>query len=158
MATITTNKPDTGTTAEFSRSLSAFIPFRDSEGSRTCTRRIRKQEITRHPNDEFHIRVIEDAHQFYFEFALDIVRRIREALEAGRRFVGIFPVGPMPQYAMAAELINELRVPCHHVTTFNMDEYADDDGNTAPANWPGSFQRAMMENFFLRSRPNCARL
>ena len=30
-----------------------------------------------------------------------------------------------------------------------MDEYADEEGNTAPANWPGSFQKSMLENFFL---------
>lgn len=136
----------------FRYSLARFIPFREIE---VCerVRRITRSEITRHPNAEFHIQVIEDAHRFYFEFALDIVRRIREALEAGHSFVGIFPVGPMPQYPLAARLINELRVPCHHVTTFNMDEYADDDGNTAPTDWPGSFQRAMMENFFLQIAP-----
>jgi glucosamine-6-phosphate deaminase len=136
----------------FSYSLARFIPFRDKEACERV-RRISRPEIARHPNPEFRIRVIEDTQQFYFEFALDIVRRIREALEAGRRFVGIFPVGPMPQYALAARLINELRLPCHHVTTFNMDEYADEDGNTAPADWAGSFQRAMMENFFLQIAP-----
>jgi glucosamine-6-phosphate deaminase len=31
-----------------------------------------------------------------------------------------------------------------------MDEYADEDGNTAPPTWPGSFQKAMWENFFGR--------
>ena len=41
----------------------------------------------------------------------------------------------------------------HHVHTFNMDEYADQDGNTAPADWAGSFQTAMMENFFQRIDP-----
>src|SRR5258706_1598855 len=32
--------------------------------------------------------------------------------------------------------------------TFNMDEYANEDGVTAPLSWPGSFQRAMRERFF----------
>ena len=35
-----------------------------------------------------------------------------------------------------------------HVHTFNMDEYANEDGVTAPLSWPGSFQRAMWERFF----------
>jgi glucosamine-6-phosphate deaminase len=47
-------------------------------------------------------------------------------------------------------MINALRIPMHHVHTFNMDEYADQDGVTAPADWPGSFQKAMLESFFLR--------
>jgi glucosamine-6-phosphate deaminase len=52
------------------------------------------------------------------------------------------------QYPIAANMINELRIPMHHVHTFNMDEYADEHGNTAPASWEGSFQRAMFNNFF----------
>ncbi|MGE5110979.1 MAG: hypothetical protein ACM3JB_09000, partial [Acidobacteriaceae bacterium] len=91
--------------------------------------------------------------RFYFEFALDIVRRIREAQENSKRFVGIFPVGPMPQYEYAARLINEMRLSCKHVHTFNMDEYADQDGNTAPPSWAGSFQSAMMDSFFLKIDP-----
>ncbi len=31
---------------------------------------------------------------------------------------------------------------------FNMDEYADEDGNTAPADWEGSFATAMWAGFF----------
>ncbi len=113
-------------------------------------RRIRKEEICNHSNPVFRIRVVENPADFYLEFALDIVSRIRSAIEAGRKFIGIFPVGPMPQYEIAARLINELRIPCRHMHTFNMDEYADQDGNSAPTSWAGSFQTAMMENFFLK--------
>jgi glucosamine-6-phosphate deaminase len=59
----------------------------------------------------------------------------------------------MPQYAFAAKLINEMNLSLAHVHTFNMDEYADQDGNTAPIDWPGSFQRAMWESFFGLIRP-----
>ncbi|MGQ9629905.1 MAG: hypothetical protein ACUVXI_06245 [bacterium] len=132
----------------FKYDLAKFIPFRDAKACERV-RRIKKKDICKHPNPDFKIRVIEDPNEFYTEFALDIVGRIKGALEAGRRFVGIFPVGPMPQYPIAARIINELGIPCKHVHSFNMDEYADQDGNTAPADWPGSFQRAMMEQFFL---------
>jgi glucosamine-6-phosphate deaminase len=57
-------------------------------------------------------------------------------------------VGPVTQYPIAARMINELRIPLHHVHTFNMDEYADERGNTAPADWAGSFQKSMFDNFF----------
>lgn len=134
---------------EFRYSLAKFLPFQDAlECERV--RAIKKEDITSHPNPDFKIRVIEDRAEFYLEFALDIVRRIKQALDEGRQFVGIFPVGPMPQYPVAARLINEFGIPCKHVHTFNMDEYADEDGNTAPADWPGSFQRAMMEQFFMK--------
>jgi glucosamine-6-phosphate deaminase len=134
---------------EFNYELARFIPFRDLEEARRV-RKITKQEITRHRNPDFKIRVIEEPSEFYFQFALDIVRRIREKLERNEKFVGIFPVGPMPQYSYAASMINDLGLSCHHVHTFNMDEYADQDGNTAPVGWAGSFQKAMLENFFLK--------
>lgn len=133
----------------FSYNLARFIAFRDlAECERV--RAIKKEHITQHANPDFRIQVIEDLGEFYAAFATDIVARIRQALDDNRPFVGIFPVGPMPQYPIAARMINALRIPMHHVHTFNMDEYADQDGNTAPSDWSGSFQRAMMESFFLR--------
>ena len=132
----------------FEYDLAEFIPFRDREAC-ARVRAIRKEGITKHPNPDFEIRIIKDPHDFYTAFAIDIVRRIKETLGAGSRFVAIFPVGPMPQYSIAVRMINELRIPCRHVHSFNMDEYADQDGNTAPPDWPGSFQKAMMDNFLL---------
>jgi glucosamine-6-phosphate deaminase len=131
----------------FDYALADFIDFKDKEACERV-RRITREEITQHANPEFKIRVIDDVGEFYGAFATDIVRRIKQALDEGRDFVGIFPVGPMPQYPIAARMINEMRIPMHHVHTFNMDEYADEDGNTAPVNWEGSFQRAMFESFF----------
>ncbi|HPO81904.1 MAG TPA: hypothetical protein PK487_02960 [bacterium] len=132
---------------EFNYQLASFLPFRDKE---VCerVRKIKKEDLPDHPNPNFKIRIIEDEYQFYLEFALDIVRRIKESLEAGRQLVAIFPVGPMPQYSIAARIINEMKLSCKHVHSFNMDEYADQDGNTAPISWEGSFQKSMMENFW----------
>jgi glucosamine-6-phosphate deaminase len=131
----------------FTYALADFIDFRDTE---VCerVRRITREEITQHASPDFKIRVVDEVAEFYAAFATDIVRRIQQALDQGRPFVGIFPVGPMPQYPIAARMINELRIPMHHVHTFNMDEYADEEGNTAPTDWEGSFQTAMMDGFF----------
>ncbi|MBI3962323.1 MAG: hypothetical protein HY335_06205 [Deinococcus sp.] len=136
----------------FSYDLSPFIPFRDRA---VCerVRAITREDIAKHPNRDLKIRVIEDPAQFYLEFALDIVGRLQASLEAGRTLVAIFPVGPMPQYEYAAKLINKLGISCKHLNSFNMDEYADQDGNTAPPDWPGSFQRAMLERFFGKIDP-----
>lgn len=136
----------------FTYQLAKFIAFRDMEEC-ARVRQIKKVDITEHANRDFKIKVIENLGEFYAAFATDIVARIKQALDDGRRFVGIFPVGPMPQYPIAAEMINRLRLPMHHVHTFNMDEYADQDGNTAPGDWAGSFQKAMMEQFFLKIDP-----
>jgi len=130
----------------FDYELAEFIDFRD-KGKCDQVRRITKEEITEHENDEFNIRIIEEPSDFFFEFALDIVRRVKKANREGNKLVGIFPVGPMPQYPLAARMINELEVPCNNLHIFAMDEYADEKGNTAPVSWPGSFQKAMLESF-----------
>jgi glucosamine-6-phosphate deaminase len=135
------------TETAFTYELARFIDFRDPEACERV-RRISRAAIVSHPNPDFRIRVVDDAGDFYQAFAEDIVGRIREARDAGRTFVAILPVGPMPQYELAARMINEERLSLGHVHTFNMDEYAAEDGTTAPASWPGSFQRAMLERFF----------
>jgi glucosamine-6-phosphate deaminase len=136
----------------FMPALAKFIDFQDPvECARV--RAITKEQITQHPNPDFRIRVIEDAAEFYGAFATDIVMRIVQARDEGRRCVLILPVGPVPQYAVAAEMINRLGIDCGHVITFNMDEYADENGQTAPAEWEGSFATAMQANLFGRIDP-----
>jgi glucosamine-6-phosphate deaminase len=132
---------------DFRYDLASFISFRDREACERV-RAIPRAEITNHSNPDFRIRVVDSDSDFYRAFAEDIVSRIRQARDEGRQFVGIFPVGPMPQYSIAAEMINAERLSLAHVHTFNMDEYANEAGVTAPPSWPGSFQRAMWERFF----------
>jgi glucosamine-6-phosphate deaminase len=134
-------------TATFEYGLARFIDFRDVE---VCerVRRIPRAEIAEHPNPDFRIRVVDGRDAFYRAFADDLVDRVRAARDEGRQFVAILPVGPMPQYELAARAINEERLSLAHVHTFNMDEYANEDGVTAPVSWPGSFERAMLDRFF----------
>ncbi len=133
----------------FQPELAQFIPFRDAEAC-ARVRAIKREDICNHPNPEFRIRVIDDLTEFYAAFALDIVERIVRAREENKPWIAILPVGPVPQYAIAAEMINKLKIPLDHVHTFNMDEYADQDGNTAPPEWEGSFETAMWDNLFAR--------
>ena len=137
---------------EFKFDLAKFIPFRDQEAI-ARVRAIKKEDYCKHPNPDFKIKIYKTKEEFYLEFALDIVNRLKAALDENRKFVAIMPVGPVPQYEIAARIINEFRIPCHHMYVFNMDEYADEDGNTAPASWPGSFQMAMMKNLFSKIDP-----
>lgn len=136
----------------FMPALAKFIDFQDAaECARV--RAITKEQITQHANPDFQIKVIEDSAEFYGAFATDIVMRIVQAREEGRQCVLILPVGPVPQYAVAAGIINRLGIDCSHVVTFNMDEYADENGQTAPAEWEGSFATAMQANLFGRIDP-----
>jgi glucosamine-6-phosphate deaminase len=136
----------------FRYAMSRFISFQDAEAC-ARVRAIRRADLARHPNPAFRIEVIDDRTQFYSRFAIDIVQRLQQAAEAGRQCVLILPVGPVPQYAIAAEMINRLSLSCRHLVTFNMDEYADEHGRTAPAEWEGSFATSMRQSFFARLRP-----
>jgi glucosamine-6-phosphate deaminase len=131
----------------FEYQMARFIDFRDASACERV-RRIERAELTAHPNPEFRIAIVDDPGAFYRAFADDLVGRIRSARDERRPFVAILPVGPMPQYELAARAINEERLSLAHVHTFNMDEYANEDGVTAPLSWPGSFQRAMLDRFF----------
>jgi glucosamine-6-phosphate deaminase len=133
----------------FDYDLSPFIAFRDRAACERV-RAIPRDRLAEHPNPQFRITLVDDAREFYTRFAADLVGRIRAASEEDRPFVAILPVGPMPQYEIAAEMINAERLSLRHVHTFNMDEYANEDGVTAPLSWAGSFQRAMFAGFFDR--------
>ena len=142
-----------GDAGEFSFDLAPFLPFRDRAACERA-RRIPRERLPEHPNPDFRIALVDEPGEFYGRFAQDLVGRIRAARDDGRRFVAIVPVGPMPQYEIAARMINDERLSLGHVHTFNMDEYADQDGVTAPLSWPGSFQRAMWEHFFALVDPD----
>jgi glucosamine-6-phosphate deaminase len=132
---------------DFEYGLSPFVAFRDTEAC-ARVRAIPRDALTEHDNPEFRIAVVDDVEDFYTRFAADLVGRIRRAADEDRDFVAILPVGPMPQYEIAARMINRDRISLRRLHTFNMDEYANEDGVTAPASWPGSFQRAMLYGFF----------
>jgi glucosamine-6-phosphate deaminase len=136
----------------FDYGLASFIAFRDREACERV-RAIPRGRLAEHANPDFRIALVDDPGDFYTRFASDFVTRVRTARDEGRRLVAILPVGPMPQYEIAARMINAERLSLRHLHTFNMDEYANEDGVTAPVSWPGSFQRAMLEGFFGLLRP-----
>lgn len=135
------------TDTPFTYELADLCEFRDRQECERV-RGIDRSDLTRHANDDFVIRIIDAPTDFYHSFAADLLGRLSTAGDTGQPLVLILPVGPVPQYQLAAKAINERRLSMRNVHTFNMDEYADQDGNTAPPSWPGSFQKAMWANFF----------
>jgi len=133
----------------FTPALAKFIDFQDPKAC-AKVRAIKRSQIKKHPKKHFKINVLDSTEEFYAAFAMDIVTRIVQARDEGRECVLILPVGPVPQYAIAARIINNLGIDCSHLVTFNMDEYADEDEQTAPADWEGSFATAMRAGFFGR--------
>ena len=89
-----------------------------------------------------------DIHEFDVLMGHEIAMQIKLAKEAGQKLAMILPVGPMGMYRWASYFINEWKVTCDHVYTFNMDEWSDADGNTLPNTNPASFEYSMKEAFF----------
>jgi len=136
--------------ANFDFEMAKFLPFRDKkECERVC--KIKKEDFFIHPNKNFNIRSYPNKEIFKLQYVLHIVGGIKKSLEEKKHHVIILPAWCF--YPEVADVINALNIPCNHVHTFNMDEFANEDGKAAPREWPFSFQYSMWENLFNRIKP-----
>lgn len=78
----------------------------------------------------------------------EIAMQIKLARDRNEKIAFILPVGPMGMYKWVVYFIRAWNVNCSHVYTFNMDEWADGEGNTLSSDNPGSFQYAMEQALF----------
>ena len=122
----------------------AFDPFRDKKAV-ARVRAIKTNELTKHRNPDYRIRIVPDP-LFENLWIDDIIGRIKQSAETATRLVMLMP-NPWPNYAKVAERINLERISCHHVHTFNLDEYADEEGRIAPDGWEFGFGHAFRKFF-----------
>jgi 6-phosphogluconolactonase/glucosamine-6-phosphate isomerase/deaminase len=128
-----------------------FIPFRDLAAIERC-RAIRTEDLCTHWNPDFRIRIVPAA-ELGFLWLTDMFHRIKTAADAGRPCVLITPQ-PWPDgYRQLAHLINLFRVDCRQLHTFNMDEYANDEGTIAPETWEAGFLHSMKRHFYANLDP-----
>lgn len=125
---------------------SKCVPFRDKEVLERV-RKIKREDIEKHPNPDFKIRVVPDW-QPEFEMIADMFQKIKASDDEDRQVVLILP-NPNHGYIKVASLINRFRVNCRNLHTFIMDEYADQDGNIAPESYPQGFMRSF-KNYFIK--------
>ena len=78
----------------------------------------------------------------------EIALQIKLAKDEGKKLAIILPVGPMGMYKWAVYFLKSWNVDCSHVYTFNMDEWADGEGNTLSSDNSASFEYSMKEAFF----------
>lgn len=133
------------TAANFTYAPADFIPFRDKKVIERI-RRIKREDITKHRNPDFKITVM-PGEDIEFLWITDMFHRIKTAMEAGEKLVMITP-NPWPRYARLAYLINKFKINCRNLYTFNMDEYASDDGRIAPETWEFGFMHAFKKYFW----------
>ena len=122
-----------------------------------CERGVEKESFW---NKDFTPVSCKDIHDFDTYMGHEIAMQIRLTREEGKKLAIILPVGPMGMYRWAAYFLNEWDINCDHVTTFNMDEWADGEGNTLPNTNPASFEYSMKEAFFSKINktvPACQR-
>jgi glucosamine-6-phosphate deaminase len=124
---------------EFTFEPSRWVPFRNTEVL-DKVRKIKKEDITKHPNKDFKIHLVPDVMVEHI-FVSDMFYRIKKAAETESRIVFLLP-NPNRGYIKLAHLINRFQLNCSHLYTFNLDEYADQDGNVAPESYPQSFLRS----------------
>jgi 6-phosphogluconolactonase/glucosamine-6-phosphate isomerase/deaminase len=131
--------------SEFTFSPSHHVPFRD-QAELAKARKITRDDFVNHPNPNLNVQVLRDE-EITFLFVSDIFLRIKEAMEAGEKLVMILPQ-PWPMYKQVAYLLNRCKINCQNLYTFNMDEYADENGNIAPESWPLGFTHALKKYFY----------
>lgn len=136
---------------EFTFDPAPFVPFKDKKELERV-RNIKREDIEKHPNPDFKIKVVPDD---YLEFIWlsDMFYRIKDAADNGRNVVMILP-NPAPVYRKVAYLINKFRINCKHVHVFCMDEWADQDGNIAPETYPQGFTHATLKYFYSEIDPD----
>ena len=132
---------------DFTFEPSKWVPFKDKKVVEKI-RSIKKEDITKHPNPDLKIRIVRDE-DFDFLNVIDIFSRIKNASDKGNQLVLIVPQQD-PLLAKVAYLINKFRVNCKKLYTFNMDEWADENGNIAPETYPYGFLHAMKHNFYYK--------
>lgn len=130
---------------QFDFNPSEWVPFKDKEEINRVSN-IKREDIEKHSNPDFKIKVIPDA-DVDFIWLTDMVSRIKHVAETGDRLVMILP-NPAPIYRHVARLINACNIDCRNIYAFAMDEYADENGNIAPESWEFSFTNAMMKYFY----------
>ncbi|MBQ7500054.1 MAG: glucosamine-6-phosphate isomerase [Clostridia bacterium] len=99
-------------------------------------------------NKGFDIKECANIGEFDTYMGHEIAMQVKLARDEGRKLAMILPVGPMGMYKWAVYFLTEWKVKCDHVTTFNMDEWADGDGNTLSSDNPASFEYSMTEALF----------
>lgn len=97
-------------------------------------------------NKDFNPIECESLAEFDVKMGHEIANEIKKANEENRKLAFILPVGPMGMYKWAVYFLKEWKVSCKNVWCFNMDEWADAEGNTITGE--ASFKNAMEQAFY----------
>ena len=97
-------------------------------------------------NKDFTPEICDNLGEFDVKMGHEIANEIKKANKNGQKIAFILPVGPMGMYKWAVYFLKEWNESCKNVYCFNMDEWADAEGNTITGE--ASFQNAMENAFY----------
>ncbi len=92
--------------------------------------------------------VLENLDKLHEHFARAIADEIKANNKAGKKTKLILPVGPVGQYPLLKDIINEEKISLQDCYFFYMDEGCDDSGKAVPPDHPLSFRGEMEHLFF----------
>ena len=123
-----------------------WVPYRDQEVLAKI-RTMKRDELEKHGNPEFKIKIVPDPTSIW---VADMLMRIRQSDAENKKLVMVMP-NPCPTvYETLAELINRFRINCRNVYTFNLDEWADQDGNVAPESYQAGFNHSFISSLYAK--------
>lgn len=109
---------------------------------------ISKEDLKNHT--DIPIKIFPDLETLYKNIARQMAELVKKNNESGQKTKMILPVGPTRQYPYFAEIINNEKINCRNLWTFNMDEYLDWGGRPIPEEHPMSFKGCMKELLWSR--------
>lgn len=125
-----------------------FVPYKNKEVLERC-RNIKREDMEKHPNPNFRIHIVPSPDGIWIA---DMVARIARSDMMNEKVVMICP-NPCPvEYMSVAEAINRMNINCRNVHIFCMDEWADQDGNIAPLDYPAGFAHSNVKYFWGKIR------
>ena len=93
------------------------------------------------------LEIVDDIDLLHQHFALSIASEIETNNANGQSTKLILPVGPVGQYPLFAEIINQKKICLKNCWFFMMDEHCDDNGIVLPADHPLSFRFTFHQMF-----------
>lgn len=123
------------------------VPYRDVDVLDECRQKTAKDYLAlneKFPN--WKISIINDDFVWWV-WGVDMFERIKRSDERDEKCVMILP-NPAAIYKNVAYMINKLNISCRNLHIYTMDEWADQDGNIAPIDYPQGFTNAFFRFFY----------
>lgn len=111
----------------------------------------KKEELMKEP--KIPLLVMEDNAAVFEAMAKEMLTEIQRKNSLGEPTVFICPVGPVGQYPIFVDMVNEGNISLRNVWFINMDEYLTDDQKWIPKDHRLSFRGFMDRNVYSRIKP-----